>query len=49
MQGILSMNYKVKTIPHFDKGLKRLVKKFPSLKTEYIALLGSLGTNPVQG
>jgi hypothetical protein len=49
MQGILSMNYKIKTIPHFDKALKRLARKFPSLKTEYIALLDSLETNPEQG
>jgi hypothetical protein len=43
------MSYKVKTIPHFDKALKRLARKFPSLKTEYIALLDSLETNPEQG
>ena len=43
------MNYKVKTIPHFDKALKRLARKFPSLKTEYIALIERLETNPEQG
>jgi mRNA-degrading endonuclease RelE of RelBE toxin-antitoxin system len=43
------MSYKVKTIPHFDKALKRLVKKFPSLKSEYIALLDSLEVNAEQG
>lgn len=43
------MSYKIKTIPHFDKALKRLVKKFPSLKIEYIALLDSLEVNPEQG
>jgi len=36
------MSYKVRTIPHFDKALKRLAKKYPSLKMEYIALLDSL-------
>ena len=49
MQGILSMNYKVKTIPGFYKALKRLAKKYPSLKKEYIALLDSLEINPKQG
>lgn len=44
-----SMNYKVKTIPYFDKQLKRLAKKFPSLKQEYGSLLDSLENNPLQG
>ena len=49
MQGNLSMNYKVKTIPNFDKALKRLVKKYTSLKKEYIDLLDSLEITPTQG
>lgn len=36
------MSYKVITIPKFEKELKRLVKKYPSLKTEYIALVKEL-------
>lgn len=43
------MNYKVTTIPHFDKAIKRLVKKFPSLKMEYLTLIESLAINPKQG
>jgi len=43
------MNYKVQTIPKFEKELKRLVKKYPSLKTEYIELLKSLREEPKQG
>jgi len=43
------MNYKVKTIPNFDKALKRLAKKYASLKSEYIALLYSLESDPQQG
>jgi hypothetical protein len=43
------MNYNVKTIPHFDKQLKRLSKKYPSLKAEYIVLLDSLEIEPAQG
>ena len=49
MQGNLSMIYKIKTIPHFDKSLKRLVKKYTSLKQEYIDLLDSLEVEPQQG
>lgn len=43
------MSYEVKTIPKFEKELKRLVKKYPSLKTEYIELVHSLQENPQQG
>lgn len=43
------MNYSVLTIPPFDKQLKRLVKKYPSLKIEFSDLIDSLETNPVQG
>ncbi len=43
------MSYKVRTIPNFDKALKRLVKKYPSLKIEFIALLDSLEKEPEQG
>jgi mRNA-degrading endonuclease RelE of RelBE toxin-antitoxin system len=43
------MNYKVKIIPKFEKDLKKLVKKYPSLKMEYISLILSLQQNPKQG
>lgn len=43
------MSYNVLTIPPFDRQLKRLVKKFPSLKTEYAQLIESLEAGPVQG
>jgi mRNA-degrading endonuclease RelE of RelBE toxin-antitoxin system len=43
------MSYEVRTIPNFEKSLKRLVKKFPSLKAEFIALVDSLEENPEQG
>jgi mRNA-degrading endonuclease RelE of RelBE toxin-antitoxin system len=43
------MSCKVKTIPYFDKQLKRLAKKFPSLKQEYTSLIGSLEKDPMQG
>jgi mRNA-degrading endonuclease RelE of RelBE toxin-antitoxin system len=43
------MNYSVLTIPPFDKQLKRLVKKYPSLKNEFAELLESLEQEPDQG
>jgi mRNA-degrading endonuclease RelE of RelBE toxin-antitoxin system len=43
------MIYSVFIIPPFDKQLKRLVKKYPSLKKEFAELLDSLGQEPDQG
>ncbi len=43
------MNYKILSIPPFDKQLKRLAKKYPSLKQEFSALLDRLEENPEQG
>jgi mRNA-degrading endonuclease RelE of RelBE toxin-antitoxin system len=43
------MSYNVLTIPPFERQLKRLAKKFPSLKMEYANLIESLEENPVQG
>ncbi len=43
------MSYDVFTLRPFDKQLKRLVKKYPSLKKEYIDLIDSLEANPDQG
>lgn len=43
------MSYKVKSIPKFEKELKRLAKKYPSLKNEYLQLIQSLKQQPQQG
>lgn len=43
------MNYSVLTIPPFDKQLKKLVKKYPSLKSEITTLITHLKTEPKQG
>jgi len=43
------MSYKILTIPPFDSQLKRLVKKYPSLKREIEELGNDLSENPVQG
>ena len=43
------MSYKIISIPKFEKELKRLAKKYPSLKSEYKELVQSLKQNPKQG
>ena len=43
------MKYNVLTIPPFDKQLKRLAKKYASLKEEYNALIDKLEGNPQEG
>lgn len=43
------MSYDILSIPPFDKQLKRLAKKYPSLKSDFSALLDSLQAEPEQG
>lgn len=43
------MSYKVKSIPKFEREVKRLAKKYVSLKKEYIELVQSLKEDPNQG
>jgi len=43
------MSYNILTIPPFDRQLKRLVKKYPSLKIEFSNLLERLEEEPEQG
>ncbi len=43
------MSYRIKTIPIFDKQIKRLSKKYPSLKNDFITFLVSLQNEPRQG
>lgn len=43
------MSYNILPIPPFDRQLKRLCKKYPSLKKEYFELIESLEQNPEQG
>ncbi|GAB3936038.1 type II toxin-antitoxin system RelE/ParE family toxin [Mucilaginibacter myungsuensis] len=43
------MNYNIEVIPPFDRQLKRLVKKYPSIKQEFSALIDSLEVEPHQG
>jgi len=43
------MNFSVVSLPFFDKQLKRLTKKYPSLKQEYADLIATLASNPEIG
>lgn len=44
-----SMNYKIKALPDFARSLKRLGKKYYSIKQDYANLLEELKTNPQAG
>jgi mRNA-degrading endonuclease RelE of RelBE toxin-antitoxin system len=43
------MNYKIEVTSYFKKQAKRLIKKYPSLKTELAELVASLEVEPTQG
>jgi hypothetical protein len=43
------MSYSVKTLAVFEKQVKRLIKKYPSLKTELWELVKKLKSNPEVG
>lgn len=43
------MSYKIVTIRIFDKQAKRLLKKYPSLKSELLRLISDLKENPTNG
>jgi len=43
------MSFNIIAVPTFKKELKRLAKKFPSLKNDFSEFLESLKNNPSQG
>jgi len=43
------MSFKISASARFDKELKRLTKKYSSLKQEYASLIKSLEVNPIYG
>lgn len=43
------MSFKVLTIPPFDKQIKKLAKKYPSIKEDFASLLRALQEKPHQG
>jgi mRNA-degrading endonuclease RelE of RelBE toxin-antitoxin system len=43
------MSFEIKTIESFDRQIKRLAKKYPSVKKDFTAFLETLASNPTQG
>ncbi|WP_257666748.1 type II toxin-antitoxin system RelE/ParE family toxin [Parapedobacter tibetensis] len=43
------MKFNIHTIAYFDKQFKRLTKKYPSLKVEFLSLVDTLKNNPTTG
>ena len=43
------MSFEIITIPEFDKELKRLYKKYPSIKQDILDLATELTEDPIQG
>ena len=43
------MSYELISTPNFERELKKLSKKYPSLKSDFIALSKSLKEDPTQG
>jgi len=43
------MNYSVIVTRRFEKEIKRLAKKFPSLKNEFVRLITEVAQNPITG
>jgi len=43
------MNYSISRTDEFSRHLKKLAKKYPSIKNDYEHLLASLLQNPLQG
>lgn len=49
MQENCSMSYRVKTIPHFDREVKRIAKKHKGIKSDLAKLIEDLEKNPTIG
>lgn len=43
------MNFKIETIPRFEKDVKKLKKKFPKIKNDLVKLVNALSLNPKEG
>ena len=43
------MSYSIKTIPRFDKQLKKIAKKYPSFKNDFLKFIAQIIENPIQG
>jgi mRNA-degrading endonuclease RelE of RelBE toxin-antitoxin system len=43
------MNFKIETIPRFEKDVKKLKKKFPKIKNDLVDFIDKLSSNPKLG
>jgi mRNA-degrading endonuclease RelE of RelBE toxin-antitoxin system len=43
------MSYSVKTLPHFDKEVKRITKKHKGIRSDLARLIDDLETDPTMG
>ena len=43
------MNFKIETIPRFEKDVKKLKKKFPKIKNDLVNFIDKLSSNPKLG
>ena len=43
------MNYKIESIPRFEKDVKKLKKKFPKIKNDLVELVNNLSQNAELG
>jgi len=43
------MNFKIETIPRFEKDVKKLKKKFPKIKNDLLTFVNELSLNPEIG
>jgi len=43
------MNFKIETLPRFEKDVKKLKKKFPKIKNDLIDLIETLSSDPTRG
>ena len=43
------MNYKIDTIPRFEKDVKKLKKRFPKIKNDLVKFINELSLSPELG
>lgn len=43
------MSFNIVASPNFERELKKLAKKYPSIKADLLALINELSDNPIQG
>ena len=43
------MSYDIKTVPNYERRVRRLLKHYPSLKSDLLDLMEQLSENPMMG